>query len=103
MVKLRLARFGKKKQPKYRIIATNLRSKRNGEALEYLGIYDPLQNPSLIELNTERVKYWIENGAQPTYTVKSLLVISGFMKADIKKRPAKEKVKEESKKSKESK
>jgi len=87
MVKLRLARFGKRKQPLYRIVATSARTKRNSHALEYLGTYDPQSTSNKIEFDKERVQYWLDNGAQPTYTVKSLFVINGFMKADIKKRP----------------
>lgn len=97
MVKLRLSRFGKKKQPVYRIVAMNARSKRNGEVLEYLGTYNPQTTPSTIEFDKERVQYWLDEGAQPTYTVKSLFVISGFMKSDIKKRPATKKPKESKK------
>lgn len=91
MVKIRLARFGKKKQPIYRVVAMNARSKRNGEVLEYLGTYDPKTNPSTIELDTNRIQYWLDNGAQPTYTVKSLFVMTGFKKADIAKRPPQKK------------
>ncbi len=87
MVKIRLARFGKRKQPLYRIVATSARTKRNSHALEYLGTYDPQSKTNKIEFDKERVQYWLDNGAQPTYTVKSLFVINGFMKADIKKRP----------------
>ncbi len=88
MVKIRLARFGKRKQPFYRIVATSARTKRNSHALEYLGTYDPQSKANKIEFNKERIQYWLDNGAQPTYTVKSLFVINGFMKSDIKKRPA---------------
>lgn len=99
MVKIRLARFGKRKQPLYRIVATSARTKRNSHALEYLGTYDPQSTSNKIEFDKERVQYWLDNGAQPTYTVKSLFVINGFMKADIKKRPvakAKKEVEEKS-------
>ena len=87
MVKIRLARFGKKKQPTYRIIATQARAKRNTMALEYLGSYNPFDKKNKIQYKKDRIQYWLDNGAQPTYTVKSLLIIDGFMKADIKKRP----------------
>lgn len=99
MVKIRLARFGKRKQPLYRIVATSARTKRNSHALEYLGTYDPQSTSNKIEFNQERVQYWLDNGAQPTYTVKSLFVINGFLKTDIKKRPvvkAKKQVEEKS-------
>lgn len=87
MVKLRLARFGKKKQPTYRVVAVSARSKRNTMALEYLGSYNPFDNKNKFSFNKERVQYWLDNGAKPTYTVKSLLIKDGFLKADIKKRP----------------
>lgn len=88
MVKIRLARFGKKKQPAYRIVATNARTKRNTLALEYLGSYNPFDKKNKFQFDKERIQYWLDNGAQPTYTVKSLLIKDGFLKADIKKRPA---------------
>ncbi len=88
MVKIRLARFGKKKQPTYRVVAVNARSKRNTQALEYLGSYNPFANKEKFQFDKERIQYWLDNGAQPTYTVKSLLIKDGFLKADIKKRPA---------------
>lgn len=98
MVKIRLARFGKKKQPNYRIVAANARSKRNTQALEYLGSYNPFAKKEKFQFDKERVQYWLDNGAQPSYTVKSLLIKDGFMKADIKKRPAAKKTKEVEKK-----
>lgn len=88
MVKIRLARFGKKKQPTYRVVATDARTKRNTLALEYLGSYNPFDKKNKFQFDKERVQYWLDNGAQPTYTVKSLLIKDGFLKADIKKRPA---------------
>jgi len=88
MVKIRLARFGKKKQPTYRVVATNARTKRNTLALEYLGSYNPFGKKNKFQFDKERVQYWLDNGAQPSYTVKSLLIKDGFLKADIKKRPA---------------
>lgn len=85
MVKIRLARFGKKKQPAYRVVVTNARTKRNTLALEYLGSYDPFAKKDKFKIDQDRYNYWIENGAQPTYTVKSLMVINGLIKADIKR------------------
>ncbi|RIK74440.1 30S ribosomal protein S16 [candidate division KSB1 bacterium] len=85
MVKIRLARFGKKKQPTYRVVVTNARTKRNTLALEYLGSYNPFAKKDKFQIDQERYQYWLDNGAQPTYTVKSLMVINGLMKADIKK------------------
>jgi small subunit ribosomal protein S16 len=70
---IRLARFGKKKQPFYRIVVLDKRKPRNGRTVEVVGTYDPLKNPSLIQLNAERVKYWLSVGAQPSDTVRSFL------------------------------
>ena len=71
-VKLRLRRMGKKKQPIYKIVAADSRSPRDGKFLEAVGIYNPLTNPHTIDLKEERVNYWLDSGAQPTNTVKSL-------------------------------
>jgi small subunit ribosomal protein S16 len=73
MVKLRLARFGAKKRPYYRIVAMDSQSKRDGRYLELLGTYDPLQNPPAITVVEERVKYWLSVGAQASDSVASLL------------------------------
>jgi len=70
---IRLARFGKKKQPFYRIVVLDKRKPRNGRTVEIVGTYDPLKNPALIQLNAERVKYWLSVGAQPSDTVRSFL------------------------------
>ena len=78
MVKIRLTRKGKKKQPFYRVIVIDSRKRRDGPFVEILGTYDPLKNPSEIKIDTERAKYWIGNGAQPTSVVKKLLKISGL-------------------------
>ena len=73
MVKLRLARFGAKKRPYYRIVAMDSKGKRDGRYLELLGTYDPLQNPPAITVEAERVAYWMSVGAQATESVASLL------------------------------
>ena len=65
--------MGAKKKPFYRIIVTEKRSKRDGRFLESLGYYDPRGNPLVIKLDTARVDYWVERGAQPTETVRSLI------------------------------
>jgi small subunit ribosomal protein S16 len=80
-VKIRLARHGAKKRPFYRIVATDSESPRDGRFLEKLGTYNPLQNPAQVDLNTERVKYWIGQGATPTDTVKSILKREGVFSA----------------------
>lgn len=73
MLAIRLTRMGAKKKPFYRIIVTEKRSKRDGRFLEAVGYYDPCSKPANIKLNSERVNYWIERGAQPTDTVRNIL------------------------------
>lgn len=86
-VKLRLKRMGKKKQPIYKIVVADSRSPRDGKFLEAVGIYNPLTKPHTIELKEERVNYWLDNGAQPTNTVKSLFNQKGInLKRDLVKR-----------------
>jgi small subunit ribosomal protein S16 len=80
-VKIRLARHGAKKRPFYRIVAADSESPRDGRFLEKLGTYNPLQNPAQVDLNAERVKYWIGQGATPTDTVKSILKREGVFAA----------------------
>lgn len=78
MVKIRLTRKGAKKKPFYRVIVAESRKRRDGPFLEIIGTYDPLKNPSEVNIDTERAKYWIGCGAQPTSAVKKLLNISGM-------------------------
>lgn len=86
-VKLRLRRMGKKNQPIYKIVAADARSPRDGKFLEAVGIYNPLINPHVIELKEERINYWLDNGAQPTDTVKSLFNQKGInLRRDLVKR-----------------
>lgn len=73
MVKIRLARFGAKKKPFYRIVAADSRSPRDGKFIDILGTYDPTRNPAALKLDKDKVKSWLEKGAQPTDTVGSLL------------------------------
>ncbi len=73
MLAIRLARIGKKKQPFYRIVVLDKRKPRNGRTVEIVGTYDPLKNPAIIQLDAERVKYWLSVGAQPSDTVRSFL------------------------------
>jgi len=77
-VKLRLRRMGKKKQPIYKVVAADVRSPRDGKFIEALGLYNPLTDPHTIEIKEDRVLYWLDNGAQPTNTVKSLLRQQGI-------------------------
>ena len=72
-VKIRLARVGRKKISKYRVVAADSRVSRDGEFLETLGSYDPQTTAKTFEFKTDRVAYWIKQGAVPTLTVKNLL------------------------------
>ena len=73
MVKIRLQREGKKKAPFYHIVVADSRSPRDGKIIEQIGTYDPMTDPSTINLDTEKVEKWIKNGAKPTDTVKKLI------------------------------
>jgi small subunit ribosomal protein S16 len=77
-VKLRLRRMGKKKQPVYKMVAADSRSPRDGKFLEAVGFYNPLTNPHTLDLKEDRIMYWLNVGAQPTHTVKSLLRQKGI-------------------------
>ncbi len=77
MVKLRLMRMGKKKQPTYRIVAADSRSPRDGRFIEILGHYDPRQEPSVVNIESDKALVWLRKGAQPTETVRKLLEITG--------------------------
>ena len=77
MVKIILKRIGAKKKPFYRIIVADSRAPRDGKFIEQVGTYDPKTNPSVINVDGEKVKKWLSNGAQPTETVKKLLKIAG--------------------------
>ena len=72
-VKIRLARHGAKKRPFYRIVVADSEAPRDGRFLETVGTYNPLRDPAEIAVNQERVQYWLDQGAIPTDTVKSLL------------------------------
>jgi len=78
-VKLRLRRMGKKKQPIYKVVAADSRAPRDGKFLESIGLYNPLTNPHTLDINEERAMYWLNVGAQPTDTVKSLLSQKGII------------------------
>ncbi|RPI13712.1 MAG: 30S ribosomal protein S16 [Ignavibacteriae bacterium] len=79
MVKLRLRRMGRKKMPIYKIVAADSRAPRDGRFIEALGTYNPNHNPIKLEVNEDRVFYWLKTGAQPTDTVKNLLSSKGLM------------------------
>lgn len=76
-VKIRLKRFGKMRAPYYRIVVMDSRSKRDGRAIEEIGKYHPTEEPSFIEVNSERAQYWLSVGAQPTEQVSAILKITG--------------------------
>ena len=84
-VKIRLARFGAKKKPFYRVVAADSSFPRDGRFIERLGTYDPRKDPPEITLNGDKIVEWINKGAQPTETVKQLLKQGGvFPPAPIK-------------------
>ncbi|MCW1250439.1 30S ribosomal protein S16 [Acaricomes phytoseiuli] len=76
-VKIRLKRFGKIRAPYYRIVVADSRTKRDGRAIEEIGKYHPTENPSFIEVNSDRAQYWLSVGAQPTEQVMQILNITG--------------------------
>jgi small subunit ribosomal protein S16 len=81
MVKIRLMRVGKKKQPSFRVVVADQRSPRDGRIIEAIGHYGPRQDPSEIVIDSERAVFWLERGAQPSNTVRKLLEISGAWSA----------------------
>jgi small subunit ribosomal protein S16 len=76
-VKIRLKRMGKIRQPYYRVVVVDSRKKRDGRVIEEIGKYHPKQEPSFIEVTSERVQYWLGVGAQPTEAVEAILKITG--------------------------
>ena len=96
-VKLRLRRMGRKKRPFYRIVAADARAPRDGRFIEEIGYYNPIADPAVIEVKEERALYWLQQGAIPTDTVKSLLRKKGIiLKFDLlKKGLPPEKIEEE--------
>lgn len=80
-VKIRLKRMGKIRNAQYRIVVMDSRNKRDGRAIEEIGIYQPKTNPSIIKVNGERAQYWLGVGAQPSDTVVKILKLSGDWQA----------------------
>ncbi len=78
MVKIRLRREGKKGYPVYKLVATDIRSPRNGGYIEALGQYNPNLNPVVVTLKENRIEHWLKKGARPTDTVRSILQRNGF-------------------------
>lgn len=89
MVKLRLRRMGAKNKPFYRIVAVDSRVARDGKYLESLGYYDPKTDPFTLKLDTDKVVKWLEVGAQPTDTVRSLMRKAGILEIWHKQKQAK--------------
>jgi small subunit ribosomal protein S16 len=73
MVKIRLRRMGAKKSPFYRVVVADSHSPRDGRYIEEIGTYNPLASPSVVKIDLARAQYWLDNGAQPTDTVKALI------------------------------
>ena len=80
MVKIRLRRIGRKKAPMYRIVVADSQSPRDGRFIEIVGTYAPRQSEGAIKLEEERIEYWMNNGAQPTDTVRSIIRKAGLLK-----------------------
>ena len=76
-VKIKLARFGKIREPYYRVVVADARTRRSGRAIELIGKYHPKAEPSVIDIDSERAQYWLGVGAQPTESVLSLLKVTG--------------------------
>ena len=73
MVKIRLRRMGAKKAPFYRVVVADSRFARDGRFIEEIGYYDPTKEPSVVKIDAENAKQWLDNGAQPTDTVREIL------------------------------
>ncbi|WP_415968410.1 30S ribosomal protein S16 [Gemmiger formicilis] len=73
MVKIRLRRMGAKKAPFYRVVVADSRFARDGRFIEEIGYYDPTKEPSVVKIDAEKAKHWLDNGAQPTDTVREIL------------------------------
>jgi small subunit ribosomal protein S16 len=91
MVKIRLMRVGKRKQPAYRVVVADSRSPRDGRIIEAIGHYNPRPDPSEVVIDTDRAKYWIGQGAQPSNTVRKLIQIAetGVAPPPARERPSK--------------
>ena len=79
-VKLRLKRMGAKKAPFYRIVAADARAPRDGRDIEVIGTYNPTKNPAIVNVDAEKALKWLNNGAQPSDTVRNILSHEGIMK-----------------------
>ncbi|MEI8308821.1 MAG: 30S ribosomal protein S16 [Chloroflexales bacterium] len=84
MVKIRLRRTGKTKQPSYRLVVADSRSPRDGKFIEIIGHYNPIRIPKVLEINGDRARYWLGVGAQPSDTVVGLLKKQSILDSDGK-------------------
>lgn len=89
MVKIRLRRIGKKKQPTYRVVVADSRSSRDGRFIEAIGRYAPRNEPSVVEIDRDKALEWLGKGAQPTEAVTKLLTIAGVIDEKVTKPTAK--------------
>ncbi len=89
MVKLRLKRMGAKKVPFYRIVAADSRARRDGRDIETIGTYDPTKQPAIVNIDEEKALNWLNKGAVPTDTVRSLLTKNGTMQKYIDSKKSK--------------
>ncbi|PSR34620.1 MAG: 30S ribosomal protein S16 [Sulfobacillus benefaciens] len=80
MVKIRLRRMGAKKRPFYRVVVADARAPRDGRFIEEIGYYDPTKDPAIVKIDEDKAVKWIQNGAQPTDTARSLLRQTGVLK-----------------------
>ena len=76
-VKIKLTRLGKIRNPQYRVVVADTRTRRDGRSIETIGLYRPKEEPSFIQINSERAQYWLGVGAQPTEAVEQLLKVTG--------------------------
>ena len=79
MLRIRLRRVGKKKRPAYRVVVADSRAPRDGAFIETLGLYDPLTDPAIFQIDEEKAKKWIQQGARPSETVAKLMVKQGLL------------------------
>ncbi len=79
MVKIRLKRMGARKQAFYRIVVSDVNTKRDGKAIDEIGFYDAVKNPAVVKIDEEKALKWLSEGAQPTDTVRDLLSKEGVM------------------------
>jgi small subunit ribosomal protein S16 len=82
-VRIRLTRKGSKKKPFYRIVVAHSEAPRDGKFLEIIGTYDPLRDPAEVHLDPERLRVWLDQGAQPTDTVRSLIKQRGLLTGSV--------------------